>query len=271
MLRPARPDNPDLKDVSGQHPRFQLDKAFYERVRFAERRLRDRSVIPPFSGRCFVLEAGQAVRIIQEEGPQVGVVAFWNADDPRESYGPMRTRAWEGLTVTTYTRLWSDLPWLRPMMTCVEDTVAPDSASDGFHHHRFWTHCSPESMEMRSGRPGLSSCRVNLLRAIEPFGMTEENLGDNVVVFQKARLDPGDGRWYCARSDSRPGDYVELYAEMDLLVAVSVCPSGDNTRGWSEPGDDSVLPLGVEVHDTGVTPGESYSWTDWRPGWKGRL
>ena len=209
-------------------------------------------------------------RVIQEEGPQVGVVAFWNADDPKESYGPMRTRAWEGLAVTTYTRLWSDLPRLRPMMTCIEDTIGARSSGNGFHHHRFWTHCSPETMEMRSGRAGLNSCHANLLRAVEPHGVSEAHLVDNLVVFQKARLDPSDGKWYCARSDSTAGDYVEFYAEIDLLVAVSVCPYGDNTRGWSEPEAGAVLPLRAEVHETGITPQENYRWTDLSTGQRRR-
>ena len=54
MVRPPHPDNLELKDVSGQHPRYRLDRPFYKRVRSAERRLRDRFVIPPFSGRGLV-------------------------------------------------------------------------------------------------------------------------------------------------------------------------------------------------------------------------
>ena len=259
-----------LRDLALLHPRFSLDRAFYDGVRSAGRQLKDRFVISPFSGRGFIVEKGQAFRVKQETGPQVGVVAFWNAHDPKESFGAMRNRLWEGLFITVYTRLWSDVPRLRPMMTCLEDTVVTLPPGGAFHHHRFWTHCSPESMEMRSGHAGLNACRVNLLQAVQPFGLTEDSIGGNIVVFQKARLDPQDGKWYCARNDSKKGDYIEFYAEIDLLVAVSVCPCGDNTKAWSTPEDGSVRPLGIEIYETGVTPKEYPCWTDWRPEWRGR-
>ena len=47
---------------------------------------------------------------------------------------------------------------------------------------------------------------------------------------------------------------MEFYAEMDLLVAVSVCPSGDGTRNWAVPSDGFVKPLGIQVYDIGVPP-----------------
>jgi uncharacterized protein YcgI (DUF1989 family) len=33
-----------------------------------------------------------------------------------------------------------------------------------------------------------------------------------------------DGRWYIREPVSKPGDYVEFRAEMDLLVGLSNCP-----------------------------------------------
>ena len=254
-----------LRDVS-QHSRRVLDRAFYDDVRSADRQLRERFVVSPLGGRGFIVSKGQTFRVKQEAGPQVGVVAFWNAYDPTESYSAMRSRLWEGLYVTSYTRLWSDVPRLRPMMTCLEDTVATVPAGDAFHHHRFGTHCSPETIEMRSGRPGLNACRVNLLQSVKPFGLTEDDLGDNIVIFQKARLDPGDGRWHFARSDAKIGDYIEFYAEIDLLVAVSVCHYDES----AENGDYTALPLGIQTYDTGIAPKEYSGWTDWRPEWWGK-
>ena len=252
--------------------RYQVDRELCDRVRDAigpANRV-DRFVIPPFSGRAFRVNRGQAFRVIQEEGPQVGVVAFWSAHNPREIYGPIRNRTWEGVFIGVYTKMWSEPPWLRPMMTCMEDTVVNEPPDGDFHHHRFWTHCSAETMEMRSGLTGLNSCHENLSRAVEPFGLKPEDIHENINVFQKVRLDPGDGKFYAARSDSKKGDYIGFYAEIDLLVAVSVCPVGDNTREWSMPGDPGVLPLGIEVFDTKIQPNESPEWTDWRPTWKGK-
>jgi len=123
---------------------------------------------------------------------------------------------------------------------------------------------------MRVRIPGLNSCHLNFLQAITPFGLTEEDIRDNVNLFQKMRPDPETGRIYAALSDSKKGDYIEFYAEMDLLVAVSVCPNGDNTRYYSVPGKDVVLPLAIEVYATGIEPKEFPQWTDWRPTWRGK-
>ena len=259
------------RDLSIQRQAYQVDRAFYERVRTArpQYKLADKHVIPPFHGRGFIVNKGQTFRVIQEEGPQVAEVAFWGAHDSKETYAAVRNRTWEGVYIRPYTRMWSEVPWLRPMMTCIDDTVATQGPEMGFSHHRFWTHCTPESLEMRSGIARLNACRSNFVQALEPFGLTEDNLRDNIVLFQKCLIDPKDGKLYAAGSDSKRGDYIEFYAEIDLLVAVSVCPRAGNTRDWSGP-DDEVLPLGIELYETGIEPKEFTKWTDWRVNWEGK-
>lgn len=261
-----------LRDFTLLDPRAQLDSDFYAKLRTAKAQytLSDRLVIPPFEGRGFIVKKGQTVRVIQEEGVQIGDICFWNAQNPKEMYSLARTWAIEGWAVKPYTRLWSDVPWLRPLATCIEDTVATDPSDKGFHHHWLGTHCATEWTEMRVNIPGLNSCHLNFLQAIEPFGLTEQNMRDNINLFQKMRPDPESGKIFAALSESKQGDYIEFYAEMDLLVAVTVCPNGDNTRYYSIPGKDPVLPLGIEIHDTGFEPKEFPTWTDWRLTWVGK-
>lgn len=263
---------PTLRDFTLLSPMAQLDRGFYGRLRAATptRRLRERFVIPPFEGRAFIATKGQAFRVIEEEGVQIGDICFWNAHHPKEMYSLARTWAIEGWAVRPHTRIWSDVPWLRPLATCLEDTVVTTPEDVGFHHHWLGTHCATEWTEMRVGIPGLNSCHLNLLQAITPFGLSEEHLRDNINLFQKMRPDPETGKIAAALSDSRPGDYIEFYAEIDLLVAVSVCPNGDNTRYYSVPGKDVMRSLAVEVHDTGIEPRAFPQWTDWRPTWKGK-
>ena len=156
------------------------------------------------------------------------------------------------------------------MATCIEDTVVTQPPNSDYHHHLVGTHCSPEVYELKYGRTGLNGCYVNLLQGIEPFGLTELDIHDNIDVFQKMRISQEDGKKYPARSDSKPGDYIEFYAEMDLLVSISVCPNADNTQPFSVPGKHIVRPLGVEVYDTGTSPDEFPKWSDWRPTWSGK-
>ena len=256
----------ELRDLTAVNPRAVLDEGFYDAVRASERGLKESFVVLPTSGRGFLVEKGQIFRLEQQTGPQVGEVAFWNAHNPKERFSAMRNRLFEGLFVTRNTRLWSDVPRLRPMMTCLEDTLATETDESPFHHHRFWTNCSAQSMEMRFGRPGMKSCQMSLCHAIEPFGLNQDDLKGNIVVFQKARFDTREGRWYGEPSDAKKGDYLEFYAEIDLLVAVSVCPNGN----YPDDGDQALNPLGVEIYATGVTPREFPRWTDWRPGWTGK-
>jgi len=237
---------------------FEVDRAFYDTVRAAKRNLIDKFVIAPFNGRGFLVKQGQTFRVIQEQGPQVGDVAFWNSHDPTETLSCLRTWEVEGWFIEIYNRLWSDVPRLRPMATCIEDTV--EATRDGYraHHHFLASHCTPEQQEMRSGIAGLNACRVNFLQAIEPFGLDETHLLENIDVFTQFIIDPLTGKFSGARTDTKKGDYIEFYAEIDLLVAVSVCPAGD----YSQVASKSVLPLGVEIHETGIEPKASPCWAN---------
>jgi uncharacterized protein YcgI (DUF1989 family) len=155
-------------DLTVKHPRYALDKDFYDKVRIGRsgHRLVEQFVIPPYNGRGVRVRKGHTVRIIQESGPQIGDVGFWNADNHRESFAAMRTWLVEGWIIRVNTRLWSDLPWFRPMVTCTADTVVTDPGTE-FHHHFMGVHCSPEAAEMRFGIAGLNACLLNLLQAIE--------------------------------------------------------------------------------------------------------
>jgi uncharacterized protein YcgI (DUF1989 family) len=116
----------------------------------------------------------------------------------------------------------------------------------------------------------MNSCHLNLLQAIEPFGLKEEDIqNDTFMVHQKTYVDPVSGKTDVIRGDSKPGDYVEFYAELDLIVALSACPMGEGAH-IAKPGEEIGHPLGVEVYDTRIQPKEFPKWTDWRPTWKGK-
>ena len=41
---------------------------------------------------------------------------------------------------------------------------------------------------------------------------------------------------------------------MDVLIAVSICPSGTGTYHWRDAEKDTISPLEIENHDTDVEP-----------------
>ncbi len=266
----------ELRDFTEKHPRYSLDVKFYDEVRAAKAgyRLMDKFSVPPYSGLGFTVKKGQTFRIIEEEGPQIVDIAIWNANNHKEGFNAYRNRLIEGGVIRLYSRLWSEVPWLRPMATCIEDQVESRTTDDKYHHHFPGGHCASEQWELLVGKASLNSCHLNLLQAVEPFGLKEEQILTNFMVHEKDYLDPVTGIRYMLKGDAKPGDYIEFYAEMDLLIAVSVCPSGDGAvyypdhyRKYTDYGPEEeglVRPLGIEVYDTGIQPREFPKWTEWR-------
>jgi uncharacterized protein YcgI (DUF1989 family) len=73
---------------------------------------------------------------------------------------------------------------------------------------------------------------------------------DVLNVFQVTGLTP-EGRYFVKPSPARTGDFVEFFAEIDVLCAISVCPHGDLSVAVWGPGAGDALatcrPLGVEI------------------------
>lgn len=80
-------------------------------------------------------------------------------------------------------------------------------------------------------------CHSNLLRSVLPYGLNESDVHDVLNVFQVTGLDD-DGKYFMSASPARKGDFIEFFAEQDLLCALSTCPGGDLSMwGWGE-GDE---------------------------------
>ena len=90
---------------------------------------------------------------------------------------------------------------------------------------------------MLYGVKGVPGCRENFLRAIAPYGLAWRDLAPNVnffcsvPVYESGRL--ADSVFVEGRS--RAGDYVELRAEMKVLVAISNCPQVNNPCNDGRP------------------------------------
>lgn len=78
-----------------------------------------------------------------------------------------------------------------------------------------------------------------------------------INIFQVTGLN-ADGRYFMEPSPAKKGDYLEMFAEQPLLMALSTCPGGDlSAWGWGEGGGgeegekksmlDCCRPLKVEV------------------------
>ena len=101
-----------------------VDKDFYRSIAKADRTEVDSFILPIRSGRAWKVPSGHIVRFSTPEGPQVGDLNIWNLNNPRERFWAARSRQLHASHVSTYDRLWSCLPYLRPMVTITGDSLA---------------------------------------------------------------------------------------------------------------------------------------------------
>jgi uncharacterized protein YcgI (DUF1989 family) len=219
--------------------------------------------VPPREARTFAVSAGHFARIVSVEGPQVGDLNLWAADNLSERFFSGKTRALYGTHVTTGHRLWSSLPYLRPLATITDDTLdwyGFDQDGGGVHDV-IGTRCDPYTHRLLSGGTYHHCCHSNLTRALSqstglPLSEAERHVHDVLNVFMCTGFTHDTHQYFMKASPVRPGDYLELFAEVDLLGALSACPGGDC---GSEHSSDAALchPLLVEIYEPETPP----------PGW----
>ena len=80
--------------------------ALYQTARATARKVGE-VLVPAREARCFTVPAGQFFRISSVDGPQVGDLNLWNAQDLNERFYSGKTRALHGTHLTTGMRMWS--------------------------------------------------------------------------------------------------------------------------------------------------------------------
>lgn len=228
------------------------DMALYASARQTARKVGEVQVAPRDAA-CFRVAAGQFFRISSVEGPQVGDLNLWNANDLSERFYSGKSRALHGTHLSMGERMWSSFPYLRPMATITADTLGWYGMDEfgGSVHDVIGTRCDPYTGNLLSGAQYHHCCHSNLTRALaDETGVTlsesEPHVHDVLNVFMCTGFTRDTGQYFMKASPVRPGDYLEFFAEIDLLGALSACPGGDCS---SEHSSDAAAchPLLVEV------------------------
>jgi uncharacterized protein YcgI (DUF1989 family) len=228
------------------------DMAMLDRARQSLSKISE-VMVPPRDARAFEVPAGCFFRIISIEGPQVGDLNLWNAADLSERFFSGKTRALHATHVGKGDRLWSTLPYLRPMATITHDTLGWygfDADGAGIHDV-IGTRCDPYTNRLLSGGDYHYCCHSNLSRALaaaRKMDVREAELlvHDVLNVFMCTGFNLDTHQYFMKASPVRPGDFIELFAEIDLLGALSACPGGD--CGATHSSDTAkCYPLKVEV------------------------
>jgi len=216
-------------------------------------------VVPPREARCFEVPEGGFFRITSIEGPQVGDLNLLNLNDTSERFYSGKTRALHGAHLSVGERMWSGFPQLRPMATIIADTLGWYGIDEfgGSVHDVIGTRCDPYTSYLLSGTQYHHCCHSNLTRALaDHLGVSlpeaEPLVHDVLNVFMCTGFTRDTGQYFMKASPVRPGDYLEFFAEIDLLGNLSACPGGDCS---SEHSSDTAAcyPLLVEVFAPGDT------------------
>ena len=214
-----------------------------------------RIIIPPRQGICLPVKSGQFFRIISSEGPQVGDLNLWAEDNLNEKFYSGKTRALHGSHVSTGDRLWSNFPHLRPMATITADTLDWYGIDKygGSVHDVIGTRCDPYTNMLLSGNNYDHCCHSNLTRALAKYkkleiSKAEQYVHDVLNVFMCTGFTRDTGQYFMKASPVRPGDYLEFFAEINLIVGLSTCPGGDCSSEHSSS-EAICYPLEVEIYE----------------------
>jgi uncharacterized protein len=190
----------------------------------------------PFSA---LVRKGQIIRIEDTYGQQAIDTLFYNAEDVSERYSNQDTMREQGAAyISTGTRIISNEG--RVMLTMTADSCGRHDTSAGA--------CSCESNTVRFGHGTkyLHACRDNFVLEVSKHGMSKRDVVPNINFFMNVPIEPS-GEMTIADGISAPGDYVELKAEMDVLVVISNCPQINNPCNGFDPTPIRVLVWDPEI------------------------
>ena len=184
-------------------------------------------VVPARSPWTGVVRATETLRIVDLEGNQAVDFLCYNAADLDERYSYAETVVAQGnIFLTTGSVLMSNEG--NPLMTVTADTCG--------RHDTIGGACSCESNTVRYGHhtKHQHACVENFLLALAPFGRGKRDLVGNINWFMNVPV-LADGTLGIVDGISAPGKYLDLRAEIDVLVAISNCPQINNPCNGFNP------------------------------------
>jgi len=198
------------------------------------------------AGDSFVheIQRGQYVRIVDLEGNQAVDTLFYSSDDYADRYSAQDTiRAQENIYLTTGTKLISTAR--NVLLTIVADTCG--------RHDTLGGACSTESNMVRYAieKRSMHACRQSFLKGALQWSnetgreMGKRDLTANINFFMNVPVTPAGGLTF-ADGVSDAGKYVELRAELDVVIVISNCPQLNNPCNAYNPTPVRVLVWAAE-------------------------
>ena len=194
----------------------------------------DRYYLSPQTGNAFTVLKGQIIRVIDVEGAQVSDLVCFARQDIEEYLASGRTIDYnEKLFISTGDILYSNRS--NPMLTIIEDPVG--------RHDFLFAPCSREMFRLTYGKTEPHpNCLDNLAATLGQYGIKAFQIPSAFNIFMNVAVS-ASGKISIRPPLSQAGDYIDLRAEMDLIVAVTACAAG-------KCNNYHCTPIAVEVYDT---------------------
>lgn len=188
--------------------------------------------IDPQTGTAFKLKQGQILRVIDPMGEQVSDLMAYRDDDLDEYLSSGRTIDYANtIYVTSGHILYSNRS--NPMFTILNDQVG--------RHDFLLTPCSPETFKIiYNNHAHHPSCFANLAQNLEPYGIAPDRIPTTFNIFMNVKIGE-NGELIIDPPLSKAGQYIELRAEMDMVVGVTAC-SAEMSNNYS------FKPIDIQIY-----------------------
>jgi len=160
------------------------------------------------------LNRGETLRIVNNSGASTVSLLAWNRADPSERLSHADTIKVQWAARLQKGRLLlSDMG--RVLLGISEDTSAAHDALVGGS--------TAATNQAKYGEGNFRNTRDNFVLAVAKLGLDRRDVHPCVSFFAPVAIDAG-GKFVWSEQRRQSGDFVDLRAEMDLLVALSNCP-----------------------------------------------
>lgn len=180
------------------------------------------------------VKANETLRIALDDGLSTVSVVAWNAEDPTERMNLPDTVKVQWTTGLGKGRvIFSDMG--KVMFSITED-------SSGAHDVLMGGSTASSNAKKYAGQngPDLRNTRDNFVLIATKSGLDKRDIPAALALFAPVRVD-ADGKFEWKPNLVEDGDYVDLRAEMDMIVGFSNCPHPLDPNPVYAPNPVSIL------------------------------
>ena len=233
--------------------------------------------LEPWTGNGFEVKKGQVVHYELVDGPQILDTLYLVKDRPKDEFADTYpTSNYAPLTYFEGTHYMTNQNYMRPIMSFIKDTVDADNMRAKFGERAGHSFLSPSKgcmctlHEQAFGHPNMYCCDYGLIHGIAKVGGNDlarhwKVLPSVFMHFQPHAYDkvPIQYTLYSGKEVFKRGDYVELLAHDDVMVAVSLCPLGDQ-EDMSRKENLTVYPVKCKIFEGPDGPLETAPAPEWK-------